>query len=86
MKVLKWMAVAGQLYVAANHWPRAWYRRTLGNPRVQVSLDGVRRDYLAVPAVGEEHERVDRDNSLGLAFRFLTGFPPRYFVRLDQRE
>ena len=26
----------GQLYVAANHWPRAWYREALANPAVQV--------------------------------------------------
>jgi len=26
---------------------------------------------------------VQRDNPVPLAFRFLTGFPPRYFVRLD---
>ena len=30
----------GRLYVAANHWPRAWYRRALANPAVQATLDG----------------------------------------------
>jgi hypothetical protein len=29
----------GQLYVAANHWPRAWYNRALENPEVRVTLD-----------------------------------------------
>ena len=24
----------GHLYVAANHWPRAWYNRALENPNV----------------------------------------------------
>jgi hypothetical protein len=38
-----------------------------------------------VPVVGEEHARVDADNRLGLGFRILTGFPPRYFLRLDPR-
>jgi hypothetical protein len=75
----------GQLYVAANHWPRAWYSRALENPDVQVTLDGEKGDYRAVPVTGAEHDRVDGDNSLGLVFRILTGFPPRYFVRLDPR-
>ncbi len=73
----------GQLYVAANHWPRAWYNRALENPDVQVVIDGERRDYRAVPVAGVEHDRVDGENSLGVFFRILTGFPPRYFVRLD---
>jgi len=75
----------GQLYVAANHWPRAWYNRALENPDVQVTLDGETGDYRAVPVTGAEHDRVDGDNSLGVAFRIVTGFPPRYFVRLDPR-
>jgi uncharacterized pyridoxamine 5'-phosphate oxidase family protein len=74
-----------QLYVAANHWPRAWYERALENPDVQVTLDGDKGDYRAVPVTGAEHDRVDADNSLALAFRIVTGFPPRYFVRLDPR-
>jgi hypothetical protein len=75
----------GRLYVAANHWPRAWYRRALANPEVQVTLDGEKRDYRAVPVTGAEHERVDGEHALGVVFRILTGFPPRYFVRLDPR-
>jgi hypothetical protein len=75
----------GQLYVAANHWPRAWYKRALENPEVQVTLDGEKGDYRAVPVAGVEHDRVDGENSLGVFFRILTGFPPRYFVRLDSR-
>ena len=75
----------GQLYVAANHWPRAWYNRALENPEVRVAGDSEQGDYRAVPVTGAEHGRVDSDNSLGLFFRILTGFPPRYFVRLDPR-
>ena len=75
----------GQLYVAANHWPRAWYNRALENPDVQVTLDGEKGDYRAVPVTGAEHDRVDDENSLVVVFRILTGFPPRYFVRLDLR-
>jgi hypothetical protein len=75
----------GQLYVAANHWPRAWYNRVLENPELHVTLGGAEGDYRAVPVTGAEHDRVDDDNSLGVGFRILTGFPPRYFVRLDRR-
>ena len=73
----------GQLYVAANHWPRAWYSRVLENPKMRVTPDGEKGDYRAVPVTGAEHDRVDGENSLGVVFRILTGFPPRYFVRLD---
>lgn len=73
----------GRLYVAANHWPRAWYERALENPQVEVTLAGTRGNYLAVPVSGEEHDRVDDEHSLPGMFRFVTGFPPRYFVRLD---
>ena len=75
----------GQLYVAANHWPRAWFRQTSTNPAVEIEMDGIRSSYTAVPVAGEEHDRVDDDNGLGFVFRVLTGFPPRYFVRLEPR-
>lgn len=74
-----------RLYVAANHWPRAWYRRVLHNPDVRVTMGGSTGDYVAVPVTGSEHERVGADNPVGIVFRFLTGFPPRYFIRLDPR-
>jgi hypothetical protein len=75
----------GRLYVAANHWPRAWYTRALENPDVQVTWEGQKSDYRAVPVNDAEHERVDGEHSLPAVFRILTGFPPRYFVRLDPR-
>lgn len=84
-RVLARLESNGQLFVAANHWPRAWYKRALENPSVQVALDGVKGAYLAVPVTDEEHDRVNGENSLGVVFRFLTGFPPRYIVRLDPR-
>jgi len=84
-RVVSRLESGGQLYVAANHWPRAWYNRALESPEVRVSLDGQSSDYRAVPVTGAEHDRVDSDNSLGVVFRILTGFPPRYFVRLDPR-
>jgi hypothetical protein len=85
-RVVSRLESGGQTYVAANHWPRAWYERALANPDVQVVTGGEKRDYRAVPVTGAEHDRVDSDNSLGLIFRFLTGFPPRYFLRLDPRQ
>lgn len=75
----------GKVYVAANHWPRAWYRRALANPEVQATIDGAKGDYRAVAVTGEEHTRIGREHALPLPFRIVTGFPPRYFVRLDPR-
>jgi hypothetical protein len=75
----------GKLYVAANHWPRAWYRRALANPDVQAKIDGAVTDYTAVPVEGEEEASVNADKPLPLTIRILTGFPPRYFLRLDPR-
>ncbi len=84
-RVLSRLESDGQVYVAANHWPRAWYNRALENREVQVTLDGEKGDYQAVPVTGMEHDRVDGENSLPVVFRILTGFPPRYFVRLELR-
>ncbi len=84
-RVLARLESNGQLYVAANHWPRAWYNRALENPNLQATLDGEKGNYLAVPVTEEEHDRVSGENSLGMIFRILTGFPPRYFVLLDPR-
>jgi len=76
----------GHLYVAANHWPRSWYHRALQNPDVQVTMNGSKADYRAVPVSGEEHARVEAANRLPFFFRVLTGFPPRLFMRLDPRQ
>jgi hypothetical protein len=84
-RVVSRLESGGQLYVAANHWPRAWYQTALVNRDVQIALGGEKSDRLAVPVTGEEHDRVDREHALPLVFRFLTGFPPRYFLRLDPR-
>ncbi len=84
-RVVSRLGSDGQLYVAANHWPRAWYKRALENPEMQITLDGEKADYRAVPVTGMEHDRVDGENSLPVVFRILTGFPPRYFVRLEPR-
>jgi hypothetical protein len=82
-RVVSRLESGGKLYVAANHWPRAWYNRALENPEVRVTLDGETGDHRAVPVTGAEHDRVDGENRLPVVFRILTGFPPRYLVRLD---
>ena len=84
-RVVSRLESGGQLYVAANHWPRAWYERALQNPEVSATVDGQKGDYRAIPVTGAEHDRVDSDNSLPVFFRILTGFPPRYFLRLEPR-
>ena len=73
----------GRLYVAANHWPRAWYNEVLAHPAVQVTIDGRSRAYIAVPATPVEYQRLNAEHGLGIVVRILTGFPPRRFVRLD---
>src|SRR5262249_20403072 len=75
----------GQLYVAANHWLHGWYDRALANPDVEITRAGERLAYRAVPVTGDERTRVARDYRLPWAIRFLTGFPPRSFLRLDPR-
>jgi len=75
----------GQIYVSANHWPRAWYHQALEYPEVYVALKKEKAEYLAVPVSGEEADRVEQANRHPLLFRIVTGFPPRYFLRLDPR-
>ena len=75
-----------KLYVSANHWPRAWYRQALSNPNVEALYKGEKNSYLAVSVEGEEHDRLMKEHAHPLTFRILTGFPPRYFIRLDLKE
>lgn len=82
-RVVTELASNGQRYIAVNHWPRAWYYRLLDNPRITVTKDEITSENIAVSVEGEEHDRVQADNHVGIVFRLLTGFPPRYFVRLD---
>jgi hypothetical protein len=84
-RVVSPLKTGEQLYVAANHWPRSWYKRALRNPNVQVTADGHEKHYLAVPVSGAEHDRVQHEHAHSIWFRILTGFPPRYFLRLDPR-
>lgn len=84
-RVVSGLESGGTLYVAANHWPRAWYRQALENPEVEVTVDGATRAYRAVPVTPEEYARVDAEHPLPLVFRVLTGFPPRKILRLEPR-
>jgi F420H(2)-dependent quinone reductase len=73
----------GALYIAANHWPRAWYSQVLANPDIKVVTKGAETDYHAVQVTGAEFDRVNAEHPLGPAIRFLTGFPPRRLMRLE---
>ena len=75
----------GALYVAANHWPRAWFNDALENEEVDITFDGETQPYRAVLLEGVDHDAVNAQHALPLAFRILTGFPPRYLMRLDPR-
>ncbi len=83
-RVLARISHDDKLYVAVNHWPRAWYSQTIANPEVTVEVDGQTAPYLAVEITNmDEYTVVDSARPLGLGFRFLTGFPPRRILRLD---
>ena len=82
-RVLSGLDSGDAFYVAVNHWPRAWYRRALENPRVRVARDGETQDYLAVPVTDEEHDRVNAEHPIPIVVSFLMGFAPRRFLRLD---
>lgn len=82
-RVLSSLKLDEQLYVAANHWPRAWYREAVENPQVQVTVNGETGDYRAVPVTAEERQRLNTEHGLGLVVKILTGFPPRRFLRLE---
>jgi len=88
-RVLSLFESQDELYLAANHWPRAWFSQVQRNPDVRIEFGGARAaqsgDYTAVPVEGAEHDRVLEDNRLPFFARFLMGFPPREFVRLQAR-
>lgn len=86
-RVLSAIDDEGTLYVAANHWPRAWFRAVQANPQVGIDRGDGRRDYVAVPVSDEVHERLDTVvQPRPFIALFLMGFAPREFVRLDPLE
>lgn len=77
--------IDNHLYVAANHWPRAWLHRAIARPDVLVTLDGVQSEYRVGALEPTERERVAEVYKFPFLFRMLTGFPPRVFLRLDPK-
>ena len=84
-RVLSPIDYDGRLFVAANHWPRAWYQRALENPEVSVTRKGATTYYRAVPVSEEERERLLDESGFPLFAYVFTGFAPRQFLRLDPR-
>ncbi len=72
-----------QLYISSNHWLRGWYKRARANPEVEVTIDGVPTARIAVPIDGAERERVAEAYRMGFVLRFVCGFAPSRFLRLD---
>jgi hypothetical protein len=87
-RVVRLETIDGKNYVAANHWPRAWYHQALNNPNVEVKMPGTDsfEPFEAVNVEGEEDTYVREIYTFGFNFRFRTGFPPRYFLRLEPRQ
>jgi len=86
-RVLSLFESDGELYLAANHWPRAWFRQVKRNPEVHIEFGGERAaesgNYTVAPIADADHERVLNDNPISLVGRILMGFPPREFLRLE---
>jgi hypothetical protein len=62
------------IYVSANHWTRFWYHRALANPAVEITVDGKRAPYTAVPVTGDELGKIAAKYQMGFVLRFITGF------------
>lgn len=85
-RVLSRLNSNGELYVAVNHWPRTWYFDVLEHPNVLIDLGDGQNAYRAIRVEDKiEYRQVDQDNPLPFAFRVLTGFPPRIFIRLENQ-
>lgn len=85
-RVLAKLESDGTLYAAANHWPRAWFHQAQENPEVSITIGDITTEHTAVLISGPEFEKVDNEYALPTFFRILTGFPPRYILRLDPRS
>ena len=84
-RVVRLVEVEGDAYIAANHWPRAWYQQALANPQIEVDFGDGFEPYTAVALEGEDDAMIREIYTVGFNFKFRTGFPPRYFMRLDPR-
>ena len=45
-RVLQQLSSEGNIYVAANHWPRAWYHDVLDRPNVKATINDETANYL----------------------------------------
>ncbi len=84
-RVLQKLSSQGSIYVAANHWPRAWYHQVLEKPDVKAIIDGETADYAASKVTAAEHNTLATKFAHSIWFRVLTGFPPREFVKLTPK-
>ena len=85
-RVVSRLEQGNDVFAAVNHWPRAWARRISQNPYVQITYNETTLNYNAVTLQGGEHDKAVSDFPVHLAFRILTGFPPRYFFRFELQE
>ena len=83
-RVVRLTKIDGENYIAAQHWPRAWYYQALDHPDIEVKMSSEFQPYTAVPLSGSELEHVKDVYQMSLGFRFRTGFPPRKFMRLNR--
>ena len=60
----------GALYVAANHWPRAWFNDALENDKVDITFGGETLPYRAVLLEGTDHDEVNARHGLFCHFAF----------------
>ena len=85
-RVLSLFKSEDELYLAANHWPRAWFRHVQEHPNVHIEFGGAHSaesgHYVVLPVEGADHDRVLEDNRIPFVGRFLMGFPPREFLLL----
>ncbi len=81
-RVLQQLSSEGNIYVAANHWPRAWYHDALDRPNVKATINGETANFLVTKVSNEEHKALATEFAPSIWFRILTGFPPREFVKL----
>jgi hypothetical protein len=84
-RVVRLTVLDDRNYIAANHWPRVWYRQALKNPELEVKLKKPFESCIVVPLQGDELEFVESGYQLGFELRFRIGFPPRKFLQLDRQ-
>ena len=85
-RVVSRLEQGNDVFAAVNHWPRAWARRISQNPYVQITYNETTLNYNAVTLEGGEHDQAVSDFPVPLAFRIITGFPPRNFFRFELQE